>query len=299
MIVTVENLKKSYGKIEAVKGISFSVEEGSLFSFLGPNGAGKSTTISMLCTALKPDGGEVAVCGHRLGREDAAIRKEIGVVFQGSVLDDLLTVEENLTVRAGLYGLSGKAAREAALRAAEQTECRDLLPRRYGKLSGGQRRRVDIARALVVSPRLLILDEPTTGLDPQTRQSIWNLIEGLRKKQGMTVFLTTHYMEEAAGSDNVVVIDSGHVAAEGTPAQLKERYARDKLTLHPAQGREGELTAALKALGQEGGFVLPLQKSLDSLPILDKCKDLIESYTMVQGTMDDAFLAITGKEMHQ
>lgn len=299
MIIEVENLKKSYGKVEAVKGISFQVEEGSLFSFLGPNGAGKSTTISMLSTALAPDGGTATVCGHVLGKENAAIRKEIGVVFQGSVLDDLLTVEENLTVRAGLYGMTGKQAKKAALRAAEQTECRDLLSRRYGKLSGGQRRRVDIARALVTAPRLLILDEPTTGLDPQTRQSIWNLIEGLRREQGMTVFLTTHYMEEAAGSENVVVMDSGRIAAEGNPAQLKERFTKDKLTLHPAQGREGELSGALKELGYEGDFVLPLPRSLDSLPILDKCKDFIESYTMVQGTMDDAFLAITGKEMHQ
>lgn len=299
MIIEVENLKKSYGKVEAVKGISFQVEEGSLFSFLGPNGAGKSTTISMLSTALAPDGGTVTVCGHVLGKEDAAIRKEIGVVFQGSVLDGLLTVEENLLSRAGLYGMGGRAAKEAALRAAEQTECTDLLKRRYGKLSGGQRRRVDIARALVTSPRLLILDEPTTGLDPQTRQSIWNLIGALQKERGMTVFLTTHYMEEAARSNQVVVIDAGRIAAEGTPAQLKEKYARDKLTLNPLPGREEELRSALEDMGRGSGFVLPLEKSLDSLPVLEKCGALIESYTMVQGTMDDAFLAITGKEMHQ
>ncbi len=297
-ILTVEDLRKSYGPVEAVKGVSFSVEEGSLFSFLGPNGAGKSTTISMLSTALAPDGGKAAICGHALGREDDKIRRSLGVVFQGSVLDPLLTVEENLTCRASLYGLDGKKAKAAARDAMEKTGLTDLAARRYGRLSGGQRRRVDIARALVISPRLLILDEPTTGLDPQTRQNIWELIEGLRKDTGMTVFLTTHYMEEAARSQNVVILDGGRIAAEGTPAELKERYAKDILTLFPLPGREGELLDRLAALGY-GGPRIPLDRSLQSLPILEGTRDLLESYTMVQGTMDDVFLAITGKELRQ
>lgn len=297
-ILTVEDLRKSYGPVEAVKGVSFSVEEGSLFSFLGPNGAGKSTTISMLSTALAPDGGKATICGHALGREDDKIRRSLGVVFQGSVLDPLLTVEENLTCRASLYGLDGKKAKAAARDAMEKTGLRDLAARRYGRLSGGQRRRVDIARALVISPRLLILDEPTTGLDPQTRQNIWELIEGLRKDTGMTVFLTTHYMEEAARSQNVVILDGGRIAAEGTPAELKERYAKDILTLFPLPGREGELSNRLAALGC-GGPRIPLDRSLQSLPILAGTRDLLESYTMVQGTMDDVFLAITGKELRQ
>lgn len=297
-ILMVEDLRKSYGPVEAVKGVSFSVEEGSLFSFLGPNGAGKSTTISMLSTALAPDGGKAAICGHALGREDDKIRRSLGVVFQGSVLDPLLTVEENLTCRASLYGLDGKKAKAAARKAMEKTGLTDLAARRYGRLSGGQRRRVDIARALVISPRLLILDEPTTGLDPQTRQNIWELIEGLRKDTGMTVFLTTHYMEEAARSQNVVILDGGRIAAEGTPAELKERYAKDILTLFPLPGREGELLGRLAALGC-GGPRIPLDRSLQSLPILAGTRDLLESYTMVQGTMDDVFLAITGKELRQ
>ena len=297
-ILTVEDLRKSYGPVEAVKGVSFSVEEGSLFSFLGPNGAGKSTTISMLSTALAPDGGKAAICGHALGREDDKIRRSLGVVFQGSVLDPLLTVEENLTCRASLYGLDGKKAKAAARDAMEKTGLTDLAARRYGRLSGGQRRRVDIARALVISPRLLILDEPTTGLDPQTRQNIWELIEGLRKDTGMTVFLTTHYMEEAARSQNVVILDGGRIAAEGTPAELKERYAKDILTLFPLPGREGELSNRLAAMGY-GCPRIPLDRSLQSLPILAGTRDLLESYTMVQGTMDDVFLAITGKELRQ
>lgn len=298
MILTVENLKKSYGPVEAVKGVSFSVEEGSLFSFLGPNGAGKSTTISMLSTAVAPDGGRAVICGYELGRENDKIRRSLGVVFQGSVLDPLLTVEENLTCRASLYGLDGKKARAAAREAMEKTGLTDLAARRYGRLSGGQRRRVDIARALVISPRLLILDEPTTGLDPQTRQSIWELIEGLRKNTGMTVFLTTHYMEEAARSQNVVILDGGKIVAEGTPAELKERYAKDILTLFPLPGREGKLLEKLSALGY-GGTRIPLDRSLQSLSILEETRELLESYTMVQGTMDDVFLAITGKELRQ
>lgn len=297
-ILTVEDLRKSYGPVEAVKGVSFSVEEGSLFSFLGPNGAGKSTTISMLSTALAPDGGKAAICGHALGQEDDKIRRSLGVVFQGSVLDPLLTVEENLTCRASLYGLDGKKAKAAAREAMEKTGLTDLAARRYGRLSGGQRRRVDIARALVISPKLLILDEPTTGLDPQTRQNIWELMEGLRKDTGMTVFLTTHYMEEAARSQNVVILDGGRIAAEGTPAELKERYAKDILTLFPLPGREGELSNRLAAMGY-GGPRIPLDRSLRSLPILEGTRDLLESYTMVQGTMDDVFLAITGKELRQ
>lgn len=297
-ILTVEDLRKSYGPVEAVKGVSFSVEEGSLFSFLGPNGAGKSTTISMLSTALAPDGGKATICGHALGREDDKIRRSLGVVFQGSVLDSLLTVEENLTCRASLYGLDGKKAKTAAREAMEKTGLTDLAARRYGRLSGGQRRRVDIARALVISPKLLILDEPTTGLDPQTRQNIWELMEGLRKNTGMTVFLTTHYMEEAARSQNVVILDGGRIAAEGTPAGLKERYAKDILTLFPLPGREGELSNRLAAMGY-GGPRIPLDRSLQSLPILEGTRDLLESYTMVQGTMDDVFLAITGKELRQ
>ena len=298
MILTVENLKKSYGPVEAVKGVSFSVEEGSLFSFLGPNGAGKSTTISMLSTALSPDSGKAFVCGYELGREDDKIRRCLGVVFQGSVLDPLLTVEENLTCRASLYGMDGKRARAAAREAMEKTGLLDLAARRYGRLSGGQRRRVDIARALVISPRLLILDEPTTGLDPQTRQNIWELIENLRKNTGMTVFLTTHYMEEAARSQNVVILDGGKIAAEGTPAELKERYARDVLTLFPLPGREQELRERLLPLGCRGTRI-PLGRSLESLPILEAVRDLLESYTMVQGTMDDVFLTITGKELRR
>lgn len=298
MILTVENLRKSYGDLEAVKGVSFSVEEGSLFSFLGPNGAGKSTTISMLSTALAPDGGRATICGYELGREDDRIRRSLGVVFQGSVLDPLLTVEENLTCRASLYGLDGEKGRAAAQAAMEETGLTDLAGRRYGRLSGGQRRRVDIARALVISPRLLILDEPTTGLDPQTRQNIWELIESLRENTGMTVFLTTHYMEEAARSRNVVILDGGRIAAEGTPAELKERYAKDILTLAPLPGREEELQRRLAALGYAGTRI-PLGRSLESLPILETVRDLLGSYTMVQGTMDDVFLTITGKELRQ
>ncbi len=200
-IIEVSNLHKSYGSVHAVKGLDFYVENGKIFAFLGPNGAGKSTTIDIICTFLKPDSGSVTVDGHVLGHEDGAIRASIGAVFQDNLLDNLLTVEENLRTRGSFYGLKGKTLEAAAKKAAEITGVTELMKRPYGKLSGGQRRRCDISRALVHTPKILFLDEPTTGLDPQTRKAVWETITSLQKETGMTVFLTTHYMEEAAGAD--------------------------------------------------------------------------------------------------
>ena len=230
-IIQVNSLKKSYGSVEAVKDISFYVERGGLFAFLGPNGAGKSTTIDIICTFLKPDGGEVIIDGLTLGRDDEKIRGLIGVVFQDGLLDRLLTVEQNLRVRGSFYGLRGKELNEAVKNTASMCGITDILKRQYGKLSGGQRRRCDIARALINTPKILFLDEPTTGLDPKTRRMVWDIIVELQKTLGMTVFLTTHYMEEAAGADYVIVIDEGKISAKGTPAELKDRYSKDRLIL--------------------------------------------------------------------
>ena len=190
--IVIENLTKTYGDLKAVDNISFYVEEGSLFAFLGPNGAGKSTTISILNTFLKPDGGRVEIGGRILGKEDSKIRAEIGAVFQESLLDPLLTVKENLSIRGSFYGLKGKSLKNAVADAIEKSGATDFMNRPYGKLSGGQRRRADIARALINTPKILFLDEPTTGLDPQTRLSVWETVSNLRKEYGMTVFLTTH-----------------------------------------------------------------------------------------------------------
>jgi len=299
-VIEVEKLTKAYGAVKAVNGISFSVEEGSLFAFLGPNGAGKSTTVDILCTILPPDGGKVTVDGLSLGRDNIAIREKIGVVFQDSVLDRRLTVAENLSIRGSFYGLRGKALADAVKNAAEAAGTGEFLTRPYGKLSGGQRRRADIARALIGSPRVLFLDEPTTGLDPQTRQAVWQTVSRLCRETGMTVFLTTHYMEEAQNADRVVILDNGVIAAEGTPVSLRRRYASDRLTLLSAKP---ELLAA--ALTEQGRaftretdkFLLPLESTLEALPVIEAVKPLLTGFEVTEGTMDDAFIGVTGKEI--
>lgn len=299
-MMEVQGLVKSYGSVKAVRGIDFYVEKGKLFAFLGPNGAGKSTTIEILSTALRADAGEVVINGYTLGREDSKIRSSIGVVFQGHLLDDLLTVRENLLTRGGFYGLKGQDLHQAVVQAAKATEALEFLDRPYGKLSGGQRRRADIARALVNRPQILFLDEPTTGLDAQTRRNVWECIRELQEETGMTVFLTTHYMEEASKADYVIVIDHGEIAAKGTPAQLKAQYANDQLRLQI--GQREELTKVLKELSlsyeeQADIITIAISSTLDALPIVERCQQYISGFEVLQGTMDDAFIGITGKEI--
>lgn len=301
-IIEVNNLRKNYGNFTAVKDINFYVEQGKLFSFLGPNGAGKSTTIDTLCTLLNFDRGDITINGLDLRRDGQAIRQIIGVVFQDNVLDALLTVRENLVIRAGFYTSDKTKIKNAIYEAAAAAELSEFIDRPYGKLSGGQRRRADIARALINTPKILFLDEPTTGLDPQTRRSIWNTIKQLQTKTGMTIFLTTHYMEEAAESDYVIVIDHGEVAAKGTPAELKTRYATDTLRLSALD--EAALRQAMQALALDfsvsaGEFIVRLPDTMAAIPVLEKCSACISSFQVLQGTMDDAFIGITGKELRQ
>lgn len=296
-IIEVSGLQKAYGPVQAVRGLDFYVERGKLFAFLGPNGAGKSTTIDILCTILKPDAGEVLLDGHHLGKEDAAIRSAIGVVFQDNLLDPLLTVEENIKTRGGLYQTTGEKLREAVKRAARAADVNDFIRRPYGKLSGGQKRRADIARALINTPKVLFLDEPTTGLDPQTRKSVWESIQTLQRESGLTVFLTTHYMEEAAEADYVVVIDDGQIAARGTPTALKEQYASDQLRLVPTN--EAALYQALAEMNLSfekvaGRVHVKLQNTLDAVAILEKVRGYIGGLEVLNGSMDDAFIGITG-----
>ena len=301
-IIEVAGLQKSYGQVHAVKGLDFYVEAGKIFAFLGPNGAGKSTTIDIICTFLKSDAGTVEVDGHLLGRDDNAIRQTIGAVFQDGLLDPLLTVSENLHIRAGFYGLRGKQLEKTIREIAQRMGIEEIMKRPYGKLSGGQRRRCDIARALVNTPKILFLDEPTTGLDPQTRKSVWETITKLQHDTGMTIFLTTHYMEEAAEADYVIVIDNGNIVAKGTPSDLKERYTSDKLTLTT---REPEaLAARLTKAGLAPEVVanrvtLRVANTLAALPLLETYRDAITGFTVTTGTMDDAFIAITGKEIRE
>ncbi len=301
-IIEVKNLSKSYGKIKAVNNISFYVEKGKLFAFLGPNGAGKSTTIDTICTFLKADSGQVLVNNLEIGKDDNDIRKIIGAVFQDGLLDDLLTIEENLKFRGSLYGLRGKTLNLAVKKAMQEVNVVDLAKRQYGKLSGGQKRRCDIARALINAPRILFLDEPTTGLDPQTRKVVWETIIKLQKENNMTIFLTTHYMEEANSADYVIVIDNGKIAAKGTPIELKEQFANDKLIISSNNMQSiKEVLIENKIVFTESAtnIIIKLEKTTDSLPIIQLCKKYITAFEVIAGTLDDAFIGITGKEIRE
>ncbi len=301
-IIEVTGLKKTYGEIKAVDGIDFYVERGKLFAFLGPNGAGKTTTINIISTLLRKDAGIVSVNDHVLGDDDALIRGDIGIVFQDSVLDDLLTVEENLWTRGSFYGLSQEELKENVEIALAATNITDIRNRRYKSLSGGQRRRADIARALLHHPRILFLDEPTTGLDPQTRKSVWNTIIELQHKHGMTIFLTTHYMEEADGADFVIVIDEGEIAAKGTPTQLKNKYSGDLLIVEPddeAKIKNYFDDKAIDYVKANDTLRVTLDSTMDAIHILSDIEKNIHSFEVKHGTMDDAFIGITGKEMRE
>jgi len=277
-MISVQNLIKNYEDVQAVRDISFTVDEGAFFSFLGVNGAGKSTTISILTTLLEKTSGHVTIGGYDIDRNPNEIRSLISVVFQENLLDLNLTVRENLTIRGSLYGLGGGKLKEAVNNALKITNAADFADRYYETLSGGQRRKADIARALVNMPRLLFLDEPSTGLDPKTRRDILDLIRGLQKEQGMTVFLTTHYMEEAAKSDDIVIINKGKIVATGTPTQLKEQYAYDILKMELADGTRRKER---------------LKNTTDALPILDKYRESIRHFEVVSGTLDDVFINLT------
>ena len=296
--MVVRDLVKSFDGVRAVDGIGFEVPAGSFFAFLGPNGAGKSTTLSIICSALARDSGVVEVFGRDAG--DPAVRRDIGVVFQGSMMDRILTVRENLALRGGMYGLSGTELSEAVSDAIALADCGEFADRRYGDLSGGQRRRADIARALIHRPRLLLLDEPTSGLDPQTRMRIWETVRSLSSEEGMTVLLTTHYMEEAADADDVVVINRGRVVAHGTPEHLKETYCSDMLTV-AATDPEG-VRGVLESMGlgyseSRGVFEVPLASTLDAVGVLGRLEGMMSSFEVRTGTLDDAFIRITGEEM--
>jgi len=298
-IITVKNLKRSFGDLKAVKGIDFYVEPGKLFAFLGPNGAGKSTTIDILCTLLKPDDGEIEIDGHRLGKGDDAIRKTIGVVFQDSVLDPLLTVRENLMTRGRFYEIPKQELQSAVEKAATTADAIAFMDRRYGMLSGGQRRRADIARALINTPKILFLDEPTTGLDPKTKEGVWQTIYDLQKKTGMTIFLTTHYMEEAATADYIIIINQGRIVAKGTPYDLQEKYSRDTMCIKPKdfEAIRSLLDAERLNYREKNGLIIAdLADTVASISVLERAKPFLESFEVIHGSMEDVFLNITGGE---
>ncbi len=298
-VIKVEGLKKYFGDVRAVDDISFEVERGELFGFLGINGAGKSTTINMLCTLYAATAGSVEVCGYQVGKQDEEVRKRIGVVYQGNCLDDKLTVAENLFVRGVLYEKDHRKLRADIRRICGILELEDVYHRRLAKLSGGQKRRCEIARALVNAPEIMFLDEPTTGLDPATRKKVWASLERLRREEKMTIFLTTHYMEEAARASHIAIMDAGHLKEYGTPFSLKEKYAKDQLRLYSGSPGLEERLAALQAAyrKKEDYFVVAVPESMAALAVLDSVRELIDGFEMVQGSMDDVFLNVTGKKL--
>ena len=295
-IIQINHLSKSFGNVKAVQDLSFHVKTGELFAFLGINGAGKSTTINIMCGQMSKDSGSVVINAHDLDKDMDFIKSELGVVFQSSVLDSALSVYDNLQSRAALYGITGREFKKRIDELAEILDFKDLLKRTVGKLSGGQRRRIDIARALFHKPKILILDEPTTGLDPQTRRILWNVISDFRKNENMTVFLTTHYMEEAAEADYVVIIDDGKISAEGTPLELKNVYTGDYITIY------GEQEENIKKLGIEyekiqNGYRLFVPNTGVATDLIIQNPQLFHDYEITKGKMDDVFLAVTGKTL--
>lgn len=295
-IIEIQNLNKSYGNVKAVQDISFNVRQGELFAFLGVNGAGKSTTINMICTTLSKDSGKIIIDGYDTDTESNSVKNKLGVVFQSSVLDSALTVRDNLEHRAALYGICGTDFKKRLNELAETFQFSDLLGRTLGKLSGGQKRRIDIARALIHKPKLLVLDEPTTGLDPQTRRLIWDTVNTLRKRDNMTVFLTTHYMEEAADADYVVIIDSGKIAAKGTPLELKNSYAEDSITLYNVDEKTVKaISDSYTAIGN--AYRIKVPNTSVATELIVKYPNVFVDYEIVKGKMDDVFLAVTGKKL--
>ena len=295
-IIKISHLHKSFGEVKAVNDLSFQVKKGELFAFLGVNGAGKSTTISIICGQLKKDSGTVQINENDIEKAGKNVGRTLGVVFQDSVLDKPLTVRENLKSRAALYGITGKAFEERLKELVDILDFGDYLNRPVGKLSGGQRRRIDIARALLHRPEVLILDEPTTGLDPQTRLLIWNVIDKLRTDEKLTVFLTTHYMEEAVNADYVVILDKGSIAAEGTPFELKNKYVQDTMSIY------GVTEAQIKSLGIEyeeirDGYRVRVKNTSEATELIAAHQELFYDYEVTKGGMDDVFLAVTGKRL--
>ncbi len=293
-IIEIKNLSKSFGDVRAVSDLSFEVREGELFAFLGVNGAGKSTTINIMCGGLLKDSGSIVIDGLNLDKNLNKIKRELGVVFQNSVLDGALSVYDNLQSRASLYGIMGDEFKMRLSELSEWLDFKDLLKRPVGKLSGGQRRRIDVARALFHKPKILILDEPTTGLDPQTRKTLWNVVSQLRKSENMTVFLTTHYMEEAAEADYVVIIDNGKISAKGTPLELKNAYTGDYITLYGVSEQEvAELGVEYEPIRDAYRLLVPNTKAATEL--ITQNPHLFADYEITKGKMDDVFLAVTGK----
>lgn len=295
-IIEINNLCKSFGELKAVQDLTLSVREGELFAFLGINGAGKSTTINIMCGQLSKDSGEIIIDGYNLDNRIDSVKNEIGIVFQSSVLDASLSVYDNLESRAALYRITGTDFNKRLDELANILEFKDILKKPVRNLSGGQRRRIDIARALIHKPKILILDEPTTGLDPKTRKVLWNVISDFRKNENMTIFLTTHYMEEAVESDYIVIIDNGRTISEGTPHDLKNTYTQDYITIYGVDEDDiRKLSSNYKVV--KNGYRISISNTKEATDMILKNPELFVDYEITKGRMDDVFLAATGKDL--
>ena len=295
-IIEINHLYKSFGNVKAVQDLSFKVKEGELFAFLGVNGAGKSTTIGIICGVLNKDKGDVIINGYDIDNDIMSIKNDLGVVFQYSTLDLSLSVLDNLACRAALYNITGKQFNERLEEISNLLDLKSILKRPLKKLSGGQRRRIDIARAIFHEPKILILDEPTTGLDPQTRKTIWKAIDYLKKEKNMTVFLTTHYMEEASDADNVIILDSGKIVAEGTPISLKNQYSGDFITIYnQKEDVIKELNMPYEKINES--FRIEVSNTKVATELIIKYPEIFTDYEIVKGKMDDVFLSVTGKKL--
>lgn len=298
-IIEINNLFKSYKDVKAVNDISFSVTKGELFAFLGVNRAGKSTTINILCSLFERDSGEIKINGLDFDKKRSEIKKDIGIVFQNSILDNNLTVKENLKIRASFYGIFGNKFKTRYEELDKLLDLKEIEKRLVGKLSGGQRRKVDIARGIIHNPKLLFLDEPTTGLDPQTRISIWKIIHKLRDEFNTTIFLTTHYMEEADGANNVVIIDHGKIIAQGTPVELKEKYSSNYIKIYQKHSYLIDKVLKKEVFTFDNYYTVSLKDSTKLADFIVQNKDILTNFEVIKGNMDDVFIKATGKGLNQ
>ena len=301
-IIEVKNFTKKYGDFTAVNDISFTVEKGTIFAFLGPNGAGKSTTINTLCTIFEKSSGTLLIDGKDVSTQKNEVRSAIGVVFQDSTLDAKMTINENLKMHCVFYNIPKKEVEERIIFVLELVNLLDERKKLVGALSGGMKRRVEIARGLIHYPKVLFLDEPTTGLDPQTRSHIWEYIIKLQKEKNITIFLITHYMEEAEICNKVAIIDGGKIVAHDTPYALKKEFTKDKAYITTEKGPELEQLLSqynLEYVKKEGYYKVDAERINPLLQVLSKQKDVITDIEIKKGTFNDVFLEITGKKIRE
>ena len=297
-VIEISNLKKNYGEVKAVDDISFCVKEGEFFAFLGLNGAGKSTTINIICGVTKKDAGKVIVDGVDIDQDSESFRSKIGVVYQETALDKSLSVKDNLENRAALYGIFDQNFEKRLIEIDKLLGIKEILKKTFGKLSGGQKRKVDIARAIIHNPKILILDEPTTGLDPQTRRTVWQALSQIQKESGTTIFLTTHYMEEVADANNIVILDNGKIVAQGSPLELKNRYTGDYIRLYHADEKKVlQLGKRYEVLPE--CYKIEVKNTNEATKLILKYPDVFQDYEITKGKIDDVFLTVTGKKLNE